>query len=226
MRRDVILGCVVAGAMTFAVSAQDPQTGQGSGSRAAQSRDNQTITVTGCLSNAASTTGARTGTGGTGTGTSTGTGTGAGTQGTTRGGQQQFVLNNATIGKGSGATGSAGTGTSGTAGSGAAGTSAGMGTTYRLTGGNNEELQKYLNSKVEIRGTLQSGNQTGKTGATGTGTGAGTGTGTGSGTATTSGTSSSAGASGQRSQDRSGNENMQTLRVTSVTQIAATCESR
>jgi hypothetical protein len=92
-----------------------------------------------------------------------------------------------------------------------------------LMGGQKSELQAYLNSKVEVTGTLDpassgSGSATG-TGATGTGaTGTGaTGTGTAAGTAGTGSTATGTGASA------SGMGPMQHLRVTSVKQVASTC---
>jgi hypothetical protein len=121
MRPQGILVVVMAASITVTAAAQPPQTGQEK-----KSAQDQTVTVTGCLSNAAAS-------GATARGT---TGTGQ-----TKGSEQQFLLTNATIGASPDKTAPAGT--------------TGTGTTYRLTGGNREELQKYLNSRVEIRGTLQ-----------------------------------------------------------------------
>jgi hypothetical protein len=86
-----------------------------------------------------------------------------------------------------------------------------------LSGGDQADLKKYLNSQVEIRGTLQGGNRTGSS-ATGSGTGSASGTGSGSGT----GTGSSASGTGS---SQSGMQTAPTLRVTSVKQIAPSCSS-
>src|SRR5918993_2926834 len=83
MKRQVMLGTVMAASMALAVSAQQTQGGQGQGTRSGgQGADNnQTVTVSGCLMTADNMGGAgRTGTsGGTGTGTGSGTATGTGT---------------------------------------------------------------------------------------------------------------------------------------------------
>ena len=118
-----------------------------------------------------------------------------------------------------------GTGTSGAAGSAAtAGSAAGM--TYRLTGGNNDELQKYLNSRVEVKGTLQRGGNQGQNAGTGAGAGSSSATGTGTGTGTGSGAAAGVNQGSQGIQNRAGRGNMQTLRVTSVTQLSPTCTER
>lgn len=129
---------------------------------------NQTTTVTGCLSNAAAA----------GT-TARGT---AGASGQTKGNEQQFLLTNASIGAGSGKTATAGT--------------SGAGTTYRLTGGSRDELQKYLNSRVEIRGTLQPRAEKPSGGGKG------------------------------KPEQAADPASMQTLRVTAVKQVSPTCEAR
>lgn len=134
---------------------------------------NQTTTVTGCLSNAVAA----------GT-TASGT---AGTSGQTKGNEQQFLLTNASIGAGSDKTATAGT--------------SGTGTTYRLTGGNRDELQKFLNSRVEIRGTLQPRAEN-PSGGRATATGK------------------------EKPEQAADPANMQTLRVTAVKQISPTCEAR
>jgi hypothetical protein len=108
-----------------------------------------------------------------------------------------------------------------------------MGETYRLTGGTESELRQYANSQVEIRGTLESGGASssrpggptgpGSTGSTTTG-GSTSSTGTtsgGSSNGTGAGTGSAAGATASSSMSGTG----QTLRVTSVRQIASICSS-
>jgi hypothetical protein len=101
------------------------------------------------------------------------------------------------------------------------------GKTYRLTGGESDQLQKYVNSQVEVtgrlapqsdrRGTSGTGSTTG-TGSTGTGTGAGTGAGTGTGS-----TGAGTGAGSSTSGSMAGDGNMQTLQVTSVRQVSSSC---
>ena len=149
-----------------------PSSGQGSA---------RPVTVTGCLTSAAAG-------GGTPSSADPSSRAGSGSQ------SGQFVLTNAMVSSG----GSSGTGTSGTgagggasstgagappssagAGTGTAsggtktGSSSGSGSSYRLTGGS-DNLQQYVNSRVEVTGTLQgagsSGSSTGAgTSATGTG---------------------------------------------------------
>jgi hypothetical protein len=75
------------------------------------------------------------------------------------------------------------------------------GSQFKLSGGSKDELRRYVNSKVEIRGRVEGGSASGaSTGATGA-TGAGAST----------GASASASGSGQ------------TLNVESVKQIAPSC---
>lgn len=135
--------------------------------------------MTGCLQNADMAGGGTAGTTGTGT---------AGTSGQAR---AEFMLTNAKVTSG-------GSGTAGTTGTGATGTAGAMSsnTKFKLTGGNQQELREYLNSQVEIRGTLQKESPS-------SGAAAGTGT----------------GATGQKKMD----DDVQTIRVTSVKQVAKTC---
>lgn len=92
-----------------------------------------------------------------------------------------------------------------------------MGTSYRLIGGShNSDLEKYVNSDVEIKGTIvgRDASMGGGAGTTGSPTGA-TPTETSPSTGTASGTRSS-------NMDRESG-NMPALRVTSVRQISSTC---
>ncbi|HVJ26893.1 MAG TPA: hypothetical protein VM493_05095 [Vicinamibacterales bacterium] len=99
-----------------------------------------------------------------------------------------------------------------------------MSNRFMLTGGDQADLKKYINSQVEIRGTLHGGNRMGSgTGASATGSGTGSGSGTGTGSGSGSGTGSGSSASGTGSQ--SGMQAAPTLRVTSVKQIAPSCSS-
>ena len=86
----------------------------------------------------------------------------------------------------------AGTGTAGTS-------SASMDNKFKLIGGDEDDLKKYVNTKVEIRGTLEKSSMPSSGAATGTGTGA----------------------AGSRPQ--SGDQNLPGLRVTSVRQVAQSC---
>ena len=104
------------------------------------------------------------------------------------------MLSNASLG-GSSATTT--TGTSGTAGAGATGSTA-SGSSYNLIGGDSSDLEKNLNSKVEIRGVIEPSSSAGSSTAAG-----GTMTG---------GTSGATGAAAAKQ-----------LRVTSVRQLASTC---
>jgi hypothetical protein len=202
MKGNILFGTVFSAALAVSVAAQGT-----AGSQADQkSSTSKQVTVTGCLQNA-DTAGGTAGTSGTGTAGSAASGSQA--SGSAR---AQFMLTNAKLTSGgAGATsGTAGTGTgTGTAGS-ATATAANK---FLLTGGNQQELKKYLNSEVEIRGTLQPRSGADRSGA-GTGTATGTGTGTGSGTGT--GTGSATGQSHSQAD-------AQMLRVTSVKQTSPTC---
>ena len=203
MKRQIFFGTLLSTALAVGVGAQ--QTPPSSSSSPGQSdRSGQTVTVTGCL---------QSGSGASGSTASSPTGAPAGQAGasssSSRGGQ--FILANATMGSGSGsATGT--TGGTPPAGAPSSSSSSASGKSYRLTGGDTEDLQKYVNSKVEVTGTLQdsSRSSSGSTGATGSpSTGAGAGTGT-TGSAAGSSSSSMAG-------------NMPQLRVTSVRQVSGSC---
>jgi hypothetical protein len=189
MKRNIIFGTLFSAALAVGVAAQ----GTGTGSQADQQKSNQQVTVTGCLQNADVAGAAGT----TGTGTS-----GSATSGSARS-SAQFMLSNAKVTKGGSGAATSGTGTgTGTGTSGSAATGASASNRFLLTGGDQQELKKYLNSEVEVRGTLQAADRS--SGGTGTGTGTGTG----------SATSSS------RSQS---DQNAQMLRVSSVKQTASTC---
>jgi hypothetical protein len=84
-----------------------------------------------------------------------------------------------------------------------------MGNRYKLSGGDEDDLKKYLNSQVEIRGTLDAKGAMAGSSSAGS---AGSGTGTGS--------------AGTRAGQSSSDENLPTLRVTSVRQVAETCAGR
>jgi hypothetical protein len=221
MKRHVLFGTMLSAALAVGLSAQTGSAGsQTPGQQSQQSQNQQQVTVTGCLMEGAGTmAGASGGTAtATGSGTSTGTGT-SGTSGTQTGTQRsgsmdaKFHLTNAQVTPSdktaTSGTGTSGTGTSGTA-SGTSGTTSEM--KVQLVGGDNQDLQRYVNSRVEVRGTLMTNQDRNRAGA-GTGTATGTGTGTGTGTAT-----------GGTSSNRQGGDQMaQRVRVTSVRQIATSC---
>ena len=174
MKRAYVFGTMLALALTGSVYAQD----QTAASSAQKDRE---VTVTGCLVPSAPSAATTAGTAGTAASTSS---------------ADKFMLANASITSGPGATASTGTtGTSGT--TAAAGTSAPSGASYNLVGGDSSDLDKNLNSKVEIRGVIEPASSASSASAAG-----GTMTG---------GTSGATGAAAKQ------------LRVTSVRQLASTC---
>jgi hypothetical protein len=134
MKRQLIFGTILSAVMATGVAAQQPPASGDPAARTGQSSDSaQTITVTGCL--AAAPAGAS-------------TAPGAASPSAGSGG---FVLNNATTGtmaKGSSPTGAPG------ASPGATGTSGAAGTSYKLVGGDSEDLQKNVGKKVEVTGSV------------------------------------------------------------------------
>ena len=178
MKRQMFFATVFSAALAVSGAAQTG-TGAQTGSQP-DAQKNQQVTMTGCLQKASSGT----------AGTSGAAGTAASSSG------DQFILSNASPS-------SASTGTAGTTGAAAGAASSAMGSKYRLMGGDREDLEKYLNSKVEIRGTIDrssAGSMAGTASGTGTGTGA-------------TGTSA-----GQSDTDK-----LPALRVTSVRQLEKTC---
>jgi hypothetical protein len=132
MKRQIILGTMLSTVIAAGVAAQQPPASGDPASRPAQSSDSaQTITVTGCLAAA-----------------SAGASTAPGAASPSAGG---FELKNATTGtmaKGSSPAGAPG------ASPGATGTSGAAGTTYKLVGGDSEDLQKNVGKKVEVTGSV------------------------------------------------------------------------
>ena len=203
MKSKFVLGSVFSAVMAVGVSAQTtpPQTGS------QDSQSNRQVTFTGCLQSAdaarASGAGGAAGSSSSATGT---TGAGAASAG------GAFVLMNAKTGSGS-ATASSGTGSTGSTASGSSSpSSSSSGAMARIKlEGSQSDLQRYANSQVEVRGTLDS-KMSGSTGST-TGSAA-----TGSAATGSTATGSPAGATGSTS-----GQDMATLRVTSVRQIASSC---
>jgi collagen type I alpha len=135
MKRQIIMGTMLSAVLATGVAAQQPPASGDPGARPAQSSDSaQTITVTGCLAAASASP-------------STAPGAGSPSAGASGG----FELKNATTGtmaKGSSPAGAPG------AAPGATGTSGAAGTTYKLVGGDSEDLQKNVGKKVEVTGSV------------------------------------------------------------------------
>jgi hypothetical protein len=193
MTRQLIFGAVLAAGLAAGTAAQ-----QAAPSTAQTDRTGQSVTLTGCVQPADRTSAATAGTSG---------GDTTSRQSSQRG---PFILTNASV-TSSGSAGTSGTGTA-TGGTGTTGTGAsastgsatrGAGqTTYRIAGGDDQNLHQYVNSRVEITGTLEDAASRGTaTGTSGTGTGAG-----GTGTAAASGTAT-----------------IPAVRVTSVRRISESC---
>ena len=144
MKRQMFFATAFSAALAVGVAAQTG-TGTGAQTGAQETQKAQQVTMTGCLQKATP------GTAGT---------SGTAEPGATASKSDQFILANATPASAS-TSGTAGT--TGTPPSGAPSSS--MGNKYRLIGGDDEDLQKYMNSKVEIRGTIDRSSSTGATGA-------------------------------------------------------------
>lgn len=203
-----------------------------------QGRD---VVVTGCLI-PGSPAGSGTGTSGvTDTTAVTGTSgtTGSVTAGSTASGSNgSFILVNANLtpaDSSSSTTGTAGstaaiTGTSGstTAGSTVGGDAAETGRSFILAGGQPSELQRYVNSRVEVRGTLDKTARSGAydSGSSMSGTASTTGSGSAATSSTGSGSTSSTGSTASSGGMIGGTADVskiQRLRVTSVRQVAGSC---
>ena len=170
MKRQMFFATAFAAALAVGAAAQ---TGTGTATSPQTGQDKQPVTITGCLQQASAATGT---TGTTGTASS----------------EPKFILTDAVKGSSSASGAAAGTGTAGTS-------SASMDNKFKLIGGDEDDLKKYVNTKVEIRGTLEKSSMPSSGAATGTGTGA----------------------AGSRPQ--SGDQNLPGLRVTSVRQVAQSC---
>ena len=228
MKRTHLFGTMMACTLAAAVSvgAQDrPTTSQ-------SDREGKSVVVTGCLKSGSSMA-----TGTTGTGSTAGT---AGTSGSTASSASRgsFIITDAVVASGSASTsdptgtasptgstaGTAGTGsTAGTSGTSPSATNPGtaMGKTFTLVGGQQSQLQGFVNSQVEIRGTLD---QNADRSAAGSATGSTAGTPTTSTTPTTGTPTTGSTASGTGSTMAGmSHGNQPQLRVTSVRQIAGSC---
>ena len=214
MKRQIFFGTMLAAALGIGVGAQAPQAGQaGQPATPAQERGGKEVTVTGCLQAASSTATAQPPAGDTTARQPTGSQS------------SQFILTSASTTSGSTGSGAAGagTGTAGTPKPSASATtgSAGVKSTYRLTGDETANLQQYVNSRVEVVGTVQENDRTGSASGSAAGTGA-TGSATGTGTGAATGTGSTA-SSGSMAGGARADRNAPALQVTSVRQVSPSC---
>jgi hypothetical protein len=157
MKRNILFGSVLAAALSVGLAAQSPAgapqdpTAPPSNPRPAPSAQapsakddssSKTVTVTGCLqADSAKATGT--------TGTAPGGAPTAGAPSSSSSKSEDFILANASMGSSSGAAAGGAAGTAGSASSSSA-------SQYKLTGGSKSDLTKYVNSKVEIKGKLDS----------------------------------------------------------------------
>ena len=199
MKRTYLFGTMMAFSLAAAsVGAQQDRP------TSASEQPSKNVVVTGCLKSGSSPTGS-TATGSTATGTAGTTGT----SGTTASGSS-FILADAKVTPATGAASASGTtgstagttGTSGTAPSASADKDKAK--SFALVGGTSSELQGYINSKVEITGTID---------PSASGSAA---SGSASSPSTTGATASMAGMSHAGDAAK--------LRVTSVRQVAASCD--
>jgi hypothetical protein len=180
MKREFVFGGLIALALSVGASAQ---TTAGQQYPSTQDKDKDTVTVTGCLVPGA---GGAVGTSGTTATTASPSAAG-------------FMLINASKDGASAATTTAGT--SGTTASGSTAPAADAGKSFTLVGGDPADLQKWVNSRVEIKGTIEASSAApAMTGGS------------------TAGTTATPAASEK--------DKAQRLRITSVRQIASTCSAQ
>jgi hypothetical protein len=140
MKRQLFFGALFAAAISVGMSAQTPQTPSSTAQQPSRAK-NQEVTLTGCL---------QTGSGSSTTGTSGTAASGSQKSGSSSMSGGEFVLANAKMG------GSSGASAAGTAGSpSGAASSSSAADRYKLVGHQND-LRKYANSQVEVRGTIES----------------------------------------------------------------------
>lgn len=189
MKRQYLFGTMMAITLAFtaagASALQDPTT--------QSAKDEKTVTVTGCLMPGAQPA------------TPSGTAGTTGTTGTSSASASNFILTNAKMDSSSASTT---TGTSGsTVPSTTSGTASSAGSaaskSFTLLGGDQSDLQKFVNSKVEIRGTIDRSAAGAYGGSTATGT-----------TPPSSNPSTASGMAASPAQQ---------LRVTSVRQVSESC---
>jgi hypothetical protein len=101
-----------------------------------------------------------------------------------------------------------------------------MGSRFVLVGGEQQNLRQYVNSRVEVRGTIDHQAGSSSTGATtGAATGSTSGTPTGAPAGSTTGAGATAGSPESRTGQNSTESQGQKLRVVSVRQIASSCSA-
>ena len=156
MKRNILFGSVLAAALSVGLAAQaptgapqdptaPPSSKPSPSAQAPSAKDDssKSVTVTGCLQ---ADSAAATGT----TGTAAPAGGGAAGGGAASSSKSEsFILANASAGSGSSSGAAGAAGTAGSASSSSA-------SQYKLTGGSKSDLTKYVNSKVEIKGKLDS----------------------------------------------------------------------
>ena len=164
MKRQIIFGTMLSAALAVGVGAQEPpatpaqtpSTPSTSSRESQQSDSAKTVTMSGCLQAASSSGGGAAAQPGA-------AGAGASSQ------AKNFILASASpagskTGAAPGAAGAPSTSTAGTTGS---------GSTYRLTGGDDQNLDKYVGQRVEVTGTLSGRSMGSSSGAGAPGAGAG-----------------------------------------------------
>src|SRR6185436_13018936 len=164
MKRQMIFGTMLSAALAVGVAAQQPPASPGqppstpsTSSSQSQSDSAKTVTMTGCLQ-------AASGSGG-GAAAPGGAGAGAGASSASK----SYILASASPAGAAGASKEPGA----PAGApGAAGTS-GTGSTYRLTGGDDKDLEKNVGQRVEVTGRLSGRGMGSSSGAGAPGAGAG-----------------------------------------------------
>jgi hypothetical protein len=201
MRREFVLGAVMATVMAVGLGAQTtppssspttpPSTSQ-SPSERDQSSSGKEVTVTGCLMSADQWKGGTAGT----AGTTGATGAPGSTSASRSSGSGGFVLTDVSMGASTGSYSSPSTGTSPSASAGGASSSTNADKNALMLTGKDDDLQKNVGKRVEVKGTLDKSASSGDTSMTNP--------------PSTAGTSGSMASGG-------------TLRVTSVKETSGSC---
>jgi hypothetical protein len=190
MKRNFLFGAMLVTAMTAGIGAQAGQSGSDRPSAGMQKTDDS-MTMTGCLQAA------------NGSGTAVGTSGTAGATGGDASKADHFIL--ASAAKSDGASDAAAPSAAATTGA-SVGAKASDESSFVIAGGEKDELRRLANSKVEIKGKIE------------TGVGAGTAN---NGTSSSAGTTGSAMSTGSRAPETKASG--RTLRIESIRQIAASC---
>ncbi len=202
MKRNILFGSVLAAALSVGVAAQSGSTSPQSSNPAAQARTEQMLTVTGCLQPADAPSAI--GTSGSATTSASADASKA----------DDFILRKANVSSSMTGSSSARSTTgssqseSSSATRGTSGSTMGTPTTeYQLSGGEKDQLRRYANSKVEIRGHIDTHANAGSAPQTHAGVDKGT-------------TGSTMSGGNRMPQTNAASE---TLRIESIRQIAAGC---